>query len=227
MQRIRERVTETNNTTLAILIVAFILLLILILPQVIPGGRFGVVCSQLANPIPGGNNQSILASRSDGALTLGLELNQRNLTTSDNLIANVTFNNTGVGAITLFLNPNEVLLRNDGSAGLHFEIMRVSDQTIFSERADLRPAPPQRTTFPSELLHILGPRQRCTEILTFETFRLADLGLPAGSYRITAVYRNTNRGQITAPAANGPIFPDQGVYTVQELRSNPIEFTIG
>ena len=80
-----------------------------------------------------------------------------------------------------------------------------------------------------EILHVLGPRQRCTEQLRFETFRLADLNLPAGTYTVTAIYRNTFPGtvSVSAGAVATPIFPDQGVYTVQELRSNVVEFSIG
>lgn len=229
MRRLRETVSETDNLTLAIVTTALALILVLVLPRVIPGGRFGVACSALAHPIPGGDNESILSKRSAGLLELQIELPRSSLSVADDLLVNTTFINNGVGAITFFFVPQETLLRNDGSAGLSFEIMRTSDRVIFSERTDIRPPNPQRQQFLPDVLHVLGPRQRCTDQLRFETFRLADLNLPAGTYQLTAIYRNTFPGVINvAPGATAtPIFPDQGVYTVQELRSNTVEFSIG
>lgn len=229
MQRIKETFGGSDNMTVGIVVVVFALVLLLVLPRIIPGGRFGVSCGSLAHPLAGGNNQSYLSARSQGALEMRIELQRTNLTITDNLVVNLTFVNNGVGAITLFFIPQETLLRNDGSAGLSFEIMRTSDRVVFSERTDIRPPNPQRQQFLPEVLHVLGPRQRCTEQLTFETFRLSDLGLPAGAYTLTAIYRNSYPGQVSAEAGSlaTPIFQNQGVYTVQELRSNAVEFTIG
>lgn len=229
MQRARSLFTETDTTTLAIVAMAFVLVLIIILPQVIPGGRFGVSCSQLAHPIPGGNNQSLLSERSAGALQLEISLPRDNLSLADPLTVNVTFINTGVGAITLFFVPEEALLRDDGTPGLNFQIQRASDQALLSEPTTVRPPNPQRTTFPVEVLHVLGPKQRCTEQLSFSTVRLSSLGITPDRYTLQAVYRNPFRGTLNVPpgATATPIFPDQGVYTTQELRSNRVDFSVG
>ncbi len=229
MQRARDLISDTSNTNLTIVVFAFVLLLIILLPRVIPGGRFGIPCSSLAHPIPGGNNQSYLSARSEGALRLEIALQRSSINPGEPLTVNVTFINTGVGAITLFFVPEEALLRDDGAPGLSFQILRLPDRALLGEPPTVRPPNPQRTQFPPEVLHVLGPRQRCTEQITFSATRVNSAGLTAGSYSMRAIYRNFFRGEIIVPpgATATPIFPDQGVYTTQELRSNEVEFSIG
>lgn len=214
---------------MAAFVFAFVMLLMITLPQVAPTSRFGVPCSALAHPIPGGNNQSLLAARSSSALQLELDLPRRNIGMNEELIVNVTFNNTGVGPVTLFFVPQETLLRNDGTAGLSIEITRLPDRAIFSEPATLRPPNPERQTFPVETLHVLGPRQRCTESIAFTPARLSNLNLQAGNYAIRAIYRNRFPGILNVPpgATATPIFNTQGVYVTSELSSNTVEFSIG
>ncbi len=229
MRRIRERFDGTSNVRIAIVLFFAILLLMILMPQVAPTSRFGIACSALANPIPGGNNGSLLARRSEGTLRLSIDLQRRNISTADPLTVNVTFDNTGVGAITLFFIPGETLLRNDGTPGLSLEITRLPDRTAFSEPATIRPSNPQRQTFPVETLHVLAPKQRCTEQITFTQTRLSNLNLAPGNYAIRAIYRNTTAGALNVPpgATATPIFQTQGVYTAAELSSNIVEFTIG
>jgi hypothetical protein len=74
MQRLRGLVSDTSNTTLGIISVAFVIVLLIVVPQVIPGSRFGVSCSALAHPAADGNGQSLLAARSDGALRLVIDV---------------------------------------------------------------------------------------------------------------------------------------------------------
>lgn len=214
---------------IAIVLFFAILVLMILVPQVAPTSRFGIACSALANPIPGGNNGSLLSRRSEGALRLGIDLQRRNLSTGDPLTVNVTFDNTGVGAVTLFFIPGETLLRNDGTPGLSIEITRLPDRTAFSEPATIRPSNPQRQAFPVETLHVLAPKQRCTEQITFTQTRLSNLNLAPGNYAIRAIYRNTTAGAVNVPpgATATPIFQTQGVYTVAELSSNIVEFSIG
>lgn len=214
---------------MGILVFGAVLVLMIVAPQVAPTSQFGVACSSLSNPIPGGNNGSLLAARSADALRLTLDLQRRNLAVNDELTVNVTFNNTGVGAITLFFIPGETLLRNDGTPGLSIEIARLPDRTVFSEPSTIRPPNPQRQSFANETLHVIGPRQRCTEQVTFTQARLSNLGLAPGNYAIRAIYRNTTAGAINVPvgATATPIFNTQGAYTTAELSSNIVEFTIG
>jgi hypothetical protein len=229
MRRARRLIAETSNTTLGIILAFALIILIIVLPRLIPGGRFGASCSALAHPIPGGNNQSLLSARSAGALRLEIDVQHSNLAVGESLVVNATFINEGVGGIILFFVPQEALLRDDGTPGLSFVIQRLADGATLSEPTTVRPPNPQRTTFPTEVLHILGPRQRCTEQLTFDTIRLNSLGLAPGRYFIRAAYRNPFRGTLNvSPAATAtPIFPDQGVYVTQELLSNEVEFTVG
>jgi hypothetical protein len=147
----------------------------------------------------------------------------------DPLVVNVTFDNTGVGSVTLFFVPGETLLRNDGTPGLSIEIARQPDRTVFSEPATIRPPNPQRQSFSMETLHVIGPRQRCTEQIAFTQTRLANLNLSAGNYAVRAIYRNPTAGALNVPAGAvaTPIFRTQGVYTTSELSSNVVEFSIG
>ena len=229
MERIRNTVRETSNVTLGIVAFGAILVLMVIVPQVAPTSRFGVSCSTLAHPIPGGNNGSLLSARSEGALRLNLDLQKRNIAITDPLTLNVTFDNTGVGSVTLFFIPGETLLRNDGTPGLSIEIARLPDRTIFNEPATIRPPNPQRQTFPVEVLHVLGPKQRCTEQISFTQTRLSNLNLQPGNYAVRAIYRNPTAGALNVPpgATATPIFRTQGAYTVSELSSNIVEFSIG
>ncbi len=229
MQRVRSLVSDTSNTTLGIVFVAFAIMLMIVLPRVIPGGRFGVSCSALAHPAANGNNQSLLAARSEGALQLQIDLQRDSMAMGEALVVNATFINEGVGAITLFLAPREALLRDDGTPGLNFQVQRLSDLATFPEPTTTRPPNPQRTSFPAEVLYILGPKQRCTEQLAFDGIRLNNMGLAPGRYSIQATYRNSFRGTLNiSPAATAtPIFPDQGVYVTQELRSNEVIFSLG
>lgn len=229
MQRLRGLFQDSSNTTMGIIVVASALLLLIIVPQVIPGGRFGVSCNALAHPIADGNHQSLLAARSEGALQLVIDVQYENISPGDPLVVNATFINEGVGTITLFLIPEEALLRDDGTPGLNFQVQRLSDLATFPEPTTTRPPNPQRTTFASEVLYILGPKQRCTQQLVFDGIRLNNMGLVPGRYSIQATYRNPFRGTINiSPAATAtPIFPDQGVYVTQELRSNDVIFSLG
>jgi hypothetical protein len=231
MQRARDLVAETNNVTLSIIAFAFVLVMMLVVPQAIPGSRFGVSCSSLANPIAGGNNQSLLAARSQESEALGLEieLKRSNISVNEPLVVNATFVNRGVGSITLFFVPQEAQLRDDGAPGLYFLIQSIPARANFSEPTTVRPPNQVRQTFRPEVLHVLAPKQRCTEQLTFDTIRLNSLGLSPGRYAIRAVYRNPTHGtlQLVPGATATPIFPDQGVYVTQNLQSNDVEFNYG
>lgn len=229
MDRLRARFEGNGSTTFAILVAALLIMAVMILPRVLPAERFTVPCTQLANPIPGGNNQSLLARRSQGALDMEISLPSVVVPPGQPLTVNVTFINNGVGTITLFFQPDETLLRDDGTSGLSFVIERVSDRFVFEESPTIR-FRPERTQFPNEFLHLLGPRQRCTEPITLDAARLADIGLNVtGQYSIRAIYRNLSPGTVTpeAGAVATPLFNDQGVYTVNDLRSREVLFNIG
>jgi hypothetical protein len=227
--QIRDLFEGVNNTTRLIVAGGFLLLLIILLPRVIPGGRFGIPCTGLAHPIPGGNNQSVLAERSAGALSIEITLERSDLGMNDPLIVNATFINNGVGAITLFFVPEESLLRDDQTPGLNFIIRRVADNALMSEPTTVRPPNLVRQQFPTETLYILGPRQRCTERLTFDPVRLSNAGIISGNYTIRAIYRNFYPGilDIQPGATATPIFQNQGVYTIDELRSGEVDFSVG
>lgn len=222
-------IAGVDNTTMVIVAGAFLLLLIILLPRVIPGGRFGIPCTGLAHPIPGGNNQSVLAERSAGALTVEITLERSDLGVSDPLIVNATFINNGVGAITLFFVPEESLLRDDQTPGLNFIVRRVADNALMSEPTTVRPPNAVRQQFPTETLYILGPRQRCTERLTFDPVRLSNAGITTGNYTIRAIYRNFYPGilDVQPGATATPIFQNQGVYITDGLRSNEADFSVG
>ena len=225
---------NTDNATLAIVIGAFILMLVIVLPRIIPGGRFGVSCSDLASPIPGGINQSILA-RTRSLDTLGLELNlpQNPITQGGPLTIQMTFINHGVGTITLFFKNDELFLGDDGADGLSFSL-RSETGIDYSESSARFPRPHTRPQFTNDTLHLLLPKQRCTQTVTFDAARLAEVAssvgrLGPGDYFITAIYRNRSAGQVPAPGPGTPqpIFPDQGVYvTTQDVRSNQASLRI-
>lgn len=233
MQRLRNSFSGDRPTGI-ISIAGFFLVLMIILPQVIPVGGFGVQCSDLARPIAGGDNQSILAERSAGLLNLQISMERGQIAAGQDLTINVTFVNNGVGSVTLFFVPEEVLLRDENDPnrpGLGFRVVRTADSALMAEPRELRPPNPVRSQFPTENLHILGPRQHCTQTLTFDSVRLNEMGLGTGRYTFTAIYRNGTAGALTtSPQATAtPIFNSrgQGVYTVQELRSNTVDLVIG
>ncbi len=229
MRRIRDTFNETPNSVLTVGGAFLVLTLLILLPRIFPTERVGVECSRMANPIPGGNNGSHLTAQSEGLLSLQLTLAQSNISTIDALAPTVIFQNGGVGSVTIFLVPQEALLRDDGSQGLHFEIRRSPDGAVFAEPATIRPPVPVRQVFPVEGLHVLGARQSCRQDFSFDPARLSNLGLPPGNYVIQAIYRNPFSGQwnVAPQATATPIFPTQGVYVVNELRSNEIAFSIG
>lgn len=229
MQRTRNLVSETPNSTLAIVVAGLTLILFILLPRVFPTELLNIQCSTMANTLSGGNNGSILAARSTGLMTLQLDLSDSNISVNEALRPNVTFLNPGVGSNTLFLVPQEALLRADGSQGLHFVIRRMPDGAVFGEPGTVRPSIPVRQTFAPETLHVLSARQECTESFEFTAVRLSSLGLQPGNYTMQAVYNNPFPGQwnVRPDATATPIFADQGVYVANELRSNSVEFSIG
>lgn len=191
----------------------------------LPVNYTGIDCDGLTQPRVTGNNQSILASQVDpSVLTLELVPDTTNLRQGEALGLNVRLLNASMAPLTIYFADENIVLRYTGQEpGLVFAIQRLNGTPLGEAFSD-RPQVAQPQAFERGVLRLLGPRSRCTVRIEVDAQRLARIGFTTGGqYRVVAVYRNTSRGQVPAPAANTPtpIFNNQGVW-IGEVRSNDV-----
>jgi hypothetical protein len=218
-----------NPTERGIIIAALIYLGILLSTRFFPGVESGLECNSLSRPIITGNNQSILATRVDpSVLQVELIIPKITIASNEPLVMEVRLVNTSLAPLTLFYDEPSIRFRYTGQEpGLIFAIQALNGR-VAGEPFTVRPQVPQPQAFDRNLLRVLPPRGRCNVRVEIDPARLAASGVTAGEqYRIIAVYRNTARGQLPAPAplTPTPIFSDQGVW-IGEVRSNDVVITV-
>lgn len=225
----RDRIGFLDRTRFALVIGLMLLVGVTVLPRVYPAAQLGPQCTNLAAPI-GGNNRSVLAQSGGDpqALDLELRLPNRIVASDQPLELNVTFANQDIGPVILYLAdtlPPLTRLQND--TGLSVEIRRVGTDQILSDNAAPRGAP---QVYPSEDLHLLGSRARCTQVYSLSPQQLSAIGVTTGEYRIRAFYSNPSPGVLPLPASGQaptatPAYSDQGVW-VGQTSSDEVLFSI-
>lgn len=230
----REQVGRADSTTRVIALVGLILLGVISLPTIgptIPAVANGSECTSLYSPPGNGTQQSILGRTADAnALLLQISLAANTLQPGNALYVQIHFVNQTALPITFALAPTEAVLRfNNSESGLMFAVASSNGQ-VLAEPAGVKPPAPIRNSFDPSLLHVLNPRQHCTQTIIFSTDRVNAAGLtPGGQYQIKAIYRQTARGILGPVGAltPTPMFPDQGVWVTTNggIQSNTI--TIG
>jgi hypothetical protein len=106
------------------------------------------------------------------------------------------------------------------------------DGRALGEPPSTRPPAPIRTQFSQEQLHMLNPRERCTQTIFITADRLAAAGVSqGGQYQVMAIYRNLAAGKLS-PVGNltpTPMFPDQAVWVSPAggVHSNIATFGVG
>ena len=235
-RRFRNFFDEADDITRIIAFVALVLLLVITLPTLaprIPAVRNGAVCSSLYSPPGDGTQQSILGrAAGTAALHLDLTVGSNFLVSGDALILQVHFANQSAGPLMLALVPEEAVFRyTDAESGLMFAV-QTTDGRALGEPTTTRPPAPIRTQFTQDQLHILNPRERCTQTITITPDRLAAAGVvQGGQYQVMAVYRNLSAGKLFPIGAltPTPIFPDQAVWVSPTggVHSNIVTFGLG
>jgi len=218
--------------TQLIAIGALIILLIVALPKLwafIPGAASGVECVGMASPKSSASNQSILASQIDPAV-LKLELVPPLITKTagDALNMELRFINDSMAPLTLYISPDDAVFRyTQQEIGIMFSIQSI-DGAVLGEPASARPVKAAVQQYNINLLHVLGPRQRCFARIAIDVGRLNAAKLTQGEYRVTAIYRNQFKGILptNVPLSPTAIFRDQGVW-VGQVQSNEIRVSVG
>jgi len=219
---------NSQDPIMRIIIIAAVVLVVAIFLPNLPGTGAGVDCVSLGAPTVNGSNQSIIASRVDpSVLRMDLQADKLQIGANESLFLNVRFYNTSLAPLTLFLVPDEAVLRNSNENGLVFSVRDING-TSLGESIGVRPLIPTRSTYSPTELHSLGPRGTCFVRLEFQPVRLRQARINQGNYRIAAVYRNTVGGAVPPVAANTPtpIFGDQGVWKGL-VQSQEIIITVG
>lgn len=221
--------------TRIIALAAFVILIIIALPGLaprIPGFANGASCTSLTSPSGNGSNQSLLAAAADpNSLRLELVPDKDTFGLNESIILNVRFINDSAAPMTLAIVPEEAVFRFTGNEqGLMFFVEDTAGR-VLGEPANIKPPAPIRQQFPANMLHILGPRQRCAVSVGITPYRYQAAGVTAGQYQLIAVYRNTNRGTLTAVGLKTPtpVFRDQGIWvtSAEGVRSNSVVITMG
>jgi len=234
-ERFRGLVNESDSVTRIIAGVALLLLLVIALPSLvpsIPGLANGAACDALYSPNANGNHQSLMALNADPtSLHLELDAPALIIPSGQPLTLAVRFINESTAPITLAFVPDESVFRFTGSeSGLMFSIITASGAVLGEPQTVKLPAP-IRQQFPQPVLHLLSPRQHCTQSITIAPNRLAAAGMASGQFQLVAVYRNLYTGVVPAIGAltPTPIFGNQGVWVTASdgVRSNPIIISIG
>jgi hypothetical protein len=187
--------------------------------------NYGVNCENLASPLYGGNNQSILGRGLDPSeLTLELLTDRTSINAGETLVLTVRFNNPSMAPIILPIDDAYSVFRYTGQEdGLTFAIQATNGQ-VLGEPLNNPPPLVNRNQYSNADLRMLSPRYRCNLRLEINGQRLANAGLRGGDYLIRAVYRSSSKGLIPAASSTNaptPIFADYGVW-VGEVRSNEI-----
>jgi hypothetical protein len=240
---LRQRITqvrEMDRITMAIIAAVAALGIAIVFPWFIPAAKHGVDCYSLPAPI-GGNNRSLLAQVGHDTQNLKMEmvLDSDTVGLNQNLKGHVTFVNSDIGPVILFLAPRPlVITTNTYQVGLRFQLASVSgtttiDQGVLSQPWNSGAGFPRTNEWANPTyLHLLGSRSRCTVEFSFNLQQLSGGTLPTGDYRVQASYYNNNIGStrpasasfatVTATAA----YVDQGLWT-GEINSQEVRFTLG
>jgi hypothetical protein len=238
-QRITQ-VREMDRITIAVIAAIAALGIAIVFPWFIPAAKHGVDCYSLPEPI-GGNNRSLLAQVGSDTQNLKIEiaLESDTVNLSQNLKGRVTFVNSDIGPVILFLAPRPlVITTNTYQIGLRFQLASVGgtttiDQGVLSQPWNSGAGFPRTNEWANPTyLHLLGSRSRCTVEFSFNLQQLSGGTLPPGDYRIRAGYYNNNIGgtrpadasfaTVTATAA----YADQGLW-IGEINTQEIRFTLG
>jgi len=234
MRRVRRYYDGADGVTRGIALVALFILFIVALPSLpktIPAFSNSTTCSGLSLSAANGTNQS-LQKPGDNALRLELTSSKSAYALNEPLQFTVRLFNTSTAPMVLFYAPREAVFRWSGREdGLSFFVQPVNSAQPIGESQNVKAPPPIRQQFTSDLLRVLAPQQQCQEIFTIDAPRLQDTRISAGQYRIAAVYRSTQRGNLSAvgPLTPTPTFNDQGVYVTpnEGVRSNTVVISIG
>ncbi len=233
--RARSFYSESDGVTRVIAFAAFVILLIIALPGLaprVPGFTNGSTCTSLISPSGNGSNQSLLAAAADpNSLRLELVPEKDTFGLNESIMLNVRFVNDSAAPMTLAIVPEEAVFRYTGrEQGLSFYIADAAGNTR-GEPANIKQAAPIRQQFPSNILHVLSPRQRCVVPVSITPYRWQAAGLTTGQYQIIAVYINTSRGALSAVGLRTPtpVFRDQGVWVTaaEGVRSNTVMINMG
>ncbi len=233
MFRVRRYYNSADGVTRGIALVALFILIIVALPSLpktIPAFSNSTTCSGLSLSAANGTNQSL---QKPGENALRLELTTKlSYALNEPLALTVRFFNTSTAPMVLFYAPREAVFRWSGREdGLSFFVQPVNSAQPIGESQNAKAPPPIRQQFTSDLLRVLAPQQQCQETFTIDAPRLQDTRISAGQYRIAAVYRSTQRGNLSAVGAltPTPTFNDQGVYVTpnEGVRSNTVVVSIG
>ncbi len=229
-RRTYDRFRGSDPMIRAIVIVAALIAASILLPRFWPTLATGVDCTGLPHPLLTGSNQSLLAAQTDPTLLVLELVPERNvLNAGDTLVLYIRFINNSMAPFTLFMLPEEAVLRYTGQEiGLMFSLIGADGRVLGEPPSPAHPLTPVRQQYRASELRMLGPRQRCTVRLELPPVRLEGASLTGGQYRITAVYRNQFKGTYSSVQrlTPTPIFGDQGVW-VGQVQSNDIVISIG
>lgn len=117
--------------------------------------------------------------------------------------------NTTIGTVPIVYNRNDISLSDDGTSGMGI-IFNAQGTPGFGGQAV--------ASYPEDDIRLLGPRQRCVHRVELSPAQAAQLApnIGTGTATVTAYYRNTSRGTITANQLAGigqQIYGDQGLWT--------------
>ncbi|HRE47696.1 MAG TPA: hypothetical protein PLD47_08225 [Aggregatilineales bacterium] len=226
--QMRNRWNSVDATSQLVLVAILVFGAVVLIPR-IPAFSGGVDCEGMGQASVTGNNQSILGRREDPAnLTLELTVEKNAIVSGESLVLWVRFNNSSLAPYTILMRPDEAVFRYTGQeVGINFAVLTANGQPL-GEPAGSRPAAPLRTVYAPADMRLLSPRSRCNVRIEISAARLASARIGQGDYRITAIYRNTQPGQISPPSnaqTPTPVFPTQGVWN-GEVRSNEVQISV-
>lgn len=165
-----------------------------------------IPCTSLRVSTDRANHQSLIGI--GAASPIALTIAPSTLPTEANgfFSVRITVINTSTGTVPILIDPLNITIGGSGGEGLGLRFNPPNSLTgIVSSGA----------VAPSAGIHILGPRQKCVQVVDFPAGNvLVDPSIVAGRTSVQAYYRNSSPGAVIPPGNTfaTPIFNNAGLW---------------
>jgi hypothetical protein len=178
-----------------------------IISSILPTADESIPCEWLRTGEDRAEHQSLIGRSATSPISLRVRTSALPRTAEERLVISIVITNDSIGTVTIYYNPRQVRLGDDGStSGLG---------VVFNSNAPLPTGPlgQGNSPYPESDIRLLGPRQSCVHRMEFAANQFPDASIGTGNATVKAYYRNTFRGVSQAVSAQAtPIFADQGLW---------------
>lgn len=179
-----------------------------------------IPCTSLRVSTNRANHQSLIGIGAANPIALTIAPSPLPTEASGFFSVRITVINTSTGTVPILFDPLNIAVGGNGGEGLGLRFDPPNSLTAIVNSGAVAP---------SAGIHILGPRQKCVQIVDFPAGNvLVDPSIVAGRTSVQAFYRNSSPGAVIPPSNTfaTPIFNNAGLW-VGTVESPAIVIPVG